>query len=62
MTKKKIILFSVIGALVALFLIPTAAGAATQSEALAGLKEYYSLLVDLAQKGLETYIQYLKAL
>jgi len=62
MSKKKIALFGAIGALVAFFLIPIGVGAITQSEALAGLKEYYDFLVRLAEKGLEGYVKYLKAL
>jgi len=61
-TKKKIALIAVAGALVAFFLIPIGVGAVTQSEALAGLKEYYDFLVRLATKGLEGYVKYLKAL
>jgi len=66
MTKKKIALIAVIGVLAAFFLIPTAVGAVTQPQALAGLKEYYQFLLqlakDMAEKGLDAYIEYLKAL
>jgi hypothetical protein len=42
--------------------VPLTVGAVTSSDALAGLQQFYGLLVDLAQKALEGYIEYLKAL
>ena len=41
---------------------PMVASAVGGGDALAGLKEYYAFLVELAQKGLEGYIEFLGAL
>jgi len=62
MSKKKIAPSSIIGAIMPFFIMPTTVGAVTQSDALARLKEYYDLLIRLATKGLEGYIEYLKVL
>ena len=60
--KLKWILLGFAFAFVILVVIPLAVGAITQTEALAGLIEYYKFLVNLAEKGLEGYKEYLKAL
>ena len=49
-------------AFVILVVLPLAVGAITQPDALAGLQEYYKFLINLAEKGLEGYKEYLKAL
>ena len=60
--KLKWILLGLAVAFVILVVIPLIVGAITQSEALAGLQEYFKFLIDLADKGLEGYKEYLKAL
>ena len=62
MKKLKWILLGLAVAFVILVVLPLAVGAITQSEALAGLQEYYKFLINLAEKGLEGYKEYLKAL
>ena len=62
MKKLKWILLGLAVAFVILVVIPLIVGAITQPEALAGLQEYFKFLIDLAQKGLEGYKEYLKAL
>ena len=62
MEKLKWILLGLIFAFVILVVIPLIVGAITQPDALAGLQEYYKFLINLAQKGLEGYKEYLQAL
>jgi len=45
-----------------MILLGSTVGASTAPEALEGLREYFQCLVDLAQKALDGYIEYLKAL
>ena len=58
----KWILLGLLFAFGILVVIPLTVGAITQSEALAGLQECFKFLIDLAEKGLEGYKEYLKAL
>ena len=60
--KLKWIFLGLTVAFAALVVIPLIAGAITQSDALAGLQEYFKFLISLAEKGLEGYKEYLKAL
>ena len=60
--KLKWILLGLAVAFVILVVLPLTVGAITQSEALAGLQEYFKFLISLADKGLEGYKEYLKAL
>ena len=62
MKKLKWILLGLAVAFVILVVLPLAVGAITQSDALAGLQEYFKFLISLAEKGLEGYKEYLKAL
>lgn len=56
------VLLGLIVTLVLLLIVPVLASAANGGEALNGLKEFFVLLVNLAQKGLEGYIEFLKAI
>jgi len=61
--KKRHIILLAIGVAFALLLgVPMAISAAGGGDAIAGLKEFYNLLVQLAQQGLNAYIEFLKAI
>ena len=49
-------------ALVVFLVMPGVVGAITAPDALLGLKEYFSLLLGLAEKGLVGYSKFLEAL
>ena len=54
--------FALILSIFLFLLLPTAVIAATNPDALAGLVEYFTFLLELARKGLEALVAYFQTL